>query len=266
MRLILPSNRKYLSVLETIDLLAEQTAIFAFKQSDDSYISASMREDGWVQDIKGTWSHRPDVPRAAREKHHLDILREKQKKHWTSAIRSAVVVGRLVVRDAAGLESEAEDDILNLFIKTKEISAWLSGPDSRYFIVFDKKPVVTEAESPVQRVQELERVEPDDDPATEPKSAPQVGRTTTHKLNEKERRVLDAEIEIAKSRALNPSDYHSVWAEIVKMASAKEGCFIEYSHSLNAAKYRSGNGVGTFTKANLKDRMKREAARRQRAK
>ena len=77
---------------------------------------------------------------------------------------------------------------------------------------------------------------------------------TTHTLRTKDM-PLDAEIATAKSRALDKANVQSVWDELVKMASKQEGCLIGES-DLNGLKYGSILDPQTFTKDQLRDRMR----------
>jgi hypothetical protein len=101
-------------------------------------------------------------------------------------------------------------------------------------------------------------------PVTPAAAAPPIDtnvsiRTTTHKM-ETRTIPLDAEIQRAKSRALNADSVQSVWDELVKMAQKKEGCLISLGGK-NEVQYGVGVDVGTFTKRNLSDRMKRAKRR-----
>lgn len=82
---------------------------------------------------------------------------------------------------------------------------------------------------------------------------------TSHKL---QNRVssLNAEVQIAKARALDNDDPHSVWAELIKMAEKQEGLFIGYSSDglqYKGKKYQDTGTPDVFTLKALRDRMRR---------
>ena len=77
---------------------------------------------------------------------------------------------------------------------------------------------------------------------------------TTHRLKTKNM-PLDAEIVIAKTRALDNTNAQSVWDELVKMANKQEGCLIGEG-DLNELQYGSRQDPQIFTKGMLADRMR----------
>ncbi len=86
---------------------------------------------------------------------------------------------------------------------------------------------------------------------------------TTHRIKNRTR-ILDAEIQAAKSRAVNRDDPYSVWAELVKMAEGKCGSLI--GHSSDGLQYKGKNYQDTgipdvFTLKALRDRMGRDRRR-----
>ena len=80
---------------------------------------------------------------------------------------------------------------------------------------------------------------------------------TRHKLNTR-KRELDAEIDLARARAKDAHDYHSVYAELVAMALNREVPFTGTVDETSGIHYTNSNGnVQFLTKAALQKRMKR---------
>lgn len=71
--------------------------------------------------------------------------------------------------------------------------------------------------------------------------------------------ILDDEIELARSKALNPNAAASVFTELVKLAEQREGCLIGVDE--DAVKYQVGAEVKFFTVRHLRARLKRANAR-----
>lgn len=71
--------------------------------------------------------------------------------------------------------------------------------------------------------------------------------------------VLDDEIELARTTALNANAAASVFAELVKLAEKRQGCLIGVDD--DAVKYQSGVEVKFFTVRHLRARLKRAGAR-----
>lgn len=71
--------------------------------------------------------------------------------------------------------------------------------------------------------------------------------------------VLDDEVELARSNALNPNAAASVFAELVKLAEQRQGCLIGVDE--DAVKYQVGAEVKFFTVRHLRARLKRANAR-----
>ncbi len=85
----------------------------------------------------------------------------------------------------------------------------------------------------------------------------------SHKLQSRVR-LLDAEVCIAKDRALNRDDVNSVWTELIKMAQNKEGSLIGYvSEGLQyrGKKYQETGDFDVFTRKALGKKMRRDKAR-----
>ena len=85
----------------------------------------------------------------------------------------------------------------------------------------------------------------------------------SHKLQSRVR-LLDAEVCIAKDRALNRDDVNSVWTELIKMAQNKEGSLIGYvSEGLQyrGKKYQETGDFNVFTRKALGKKMRRDKAR-----
>lgn len=70
---------------------------------------------------------------------------------------------------------------------------------------------------------------------------------------------MDDEIELARTKALNPNAAASVFAELVKMADQQEGCLLGVDE--DAVKYQIGAEVKFFTVRHLRARLKRADAR-----
>ncbi|UYO95037.1 hypothetical protein [Pollutimonas sp. M17] len=86
---------------------------------------------------------------------------------------------------------------------------------------------------------------------------------TSHKLRNRVR-LLDAEVQTAKGRALNAGDANSVWAELTKMAEKQEGLLIGHSSDGLQYKGKTHQDTGTpdvFTLKALRDRMRRAKKR-----
>lgn len=82
---------------------------------------------------------------------------------------------------------------------------------------------------------------------------------TTHKLKTKNL-PLDAEIAIAKSKALEKTNVQCVWDELVKMANKKEGCLIGEG-DINELQYGSIQDPEIFKKKQLADRIRERKGR-----
>lgn len=83
-------------------------------------------------------------------------------------------------------------------------------------------------------------------------------KTTIHKIKNRSQ-ILDAEISLAKSKALNIEDVSSVWNELVKLANIKTGCLLGLDEK--SIKYQDGDEVKFFSKRNLSERMSRAITR-----
>lgn len=78
---------------------------------------------------------------------------------------------------------------------------------------------------------------------------------TTHKLKSRARE-LDAEIEKAKKKATNPSDYHTVWAALVVIAQEGKAPFTGTVDETSGIHYTGSNGNTKFlSKDALRKRM-----------
>lgn len=82
-------------------------------------------------------------------------------------------------------------------------------------------------------------------------------RSTPHKLSGR-RRVLDVEINEARSRAPSSEDTNSVWAELAKLAEQKFGCLLGFVEG--EIKYKDGDKPGFLTKKALGQRLKRKSS------
>jgi hypothetical protein len=83
-------------------------------------------------------------------------------------------------------------------------------------------------------------------------------RKIIHRLKTR-KSVLDDEIELARTKALNPNAAASVFAELVKLADQQEGCLLGVDE--DAVKYQIGAEVKFFTVRHLRARLKRADAR-----
>ena len=82
----------------------------------------------------------------------------------------------------------------------------------------------------------------------------QITQSRTHRLISRTTE-LSAEIETARSTATNSKDYHSVWAEILRMAKEKMGPFTG-SVNTRGVEYRKSSGsTAWFNKDALRKRM-----------
>lgn len=84
---------------------------------------------------------------------------------------------------------------------------------------------------------------------------PTTPAVTTHKIQTRVK-PLDAEIKIAKGRALDKTNTQSVWDELVKMADKQEGCLLGQGN-LDEIKYGSSADTKIFMKRRLGDRLNR---------
>lgn len=84
--------------------------------------------------------------------------------------------------------------------------------------------------------------------------------TIIHRLQNSRRRVLDAEIALAKKAATDPNSVHEVWAELVKLADAKKGCL--WGIAEGEVKYSiDGTTPKFFSKKNLAAKFSRAKPR-----
>jgi hypothetical protein len=83
-------------------------------------------------------------------------------------------------------------------------------------------------------------------------------RKIIHRLKAR-KSVLDDEIELARTSALNANSAASVFAELVKLAEKQQGCLIGVDE--DAVKYQVGVEVKFFTVRHLRARLKRADAR-----
>jgi len=83
-------------------------------------------------------------------------------------------------------------------------------------------------------------------------------RTKPHKL-ESRVHVLDAEIKMARSNALDPNDTNCVWTELLKLAETKMGCLLEVVDG--ELKYDATGEVKIYNKKSLREKIRREKAR-----
>ncbi|AEG70106.1 conserved hypothetical protein [Ralstonia solanacearum Po82] len=85
-------------------------------------------------------------------------------------------------------------------------------------------------------------------------------RTVRHKTKAPRVRLLHAEIQEAKKRAVNPEDANSIWTELVKLAEEEFGCLLAAVG--DGLKYRKPDGSdGHYRIKNLRDYLYREKTR-----
>lgn len=76
--------------------------------------------------------------------------------------------------------------------------------------------------------------------------------------------ALNAEIKIAKNRALNGEDANTVWTELIKMAENKEGSFVGFSSDglqYKGKKYQDTGAPDVLTLKAFRQRMRRAKGR-----
>jgi hypothetical protein len=83
-------------------------------------------------------------------------------------------------------------------------------------------------------------------------------RKIIHRLKAR-KSVLDDEIELARTKAVNANSAASIFAELVKLAEHRQGCLIGVDE--DAIKYQVGAEVKFFTVRHLRQRLKRANAR-----
>lgn len=87
---------------------------------------------------------------------------------------------------------------------------------------------------------------------------PEASNRTQHRIARRSH-ALSPEIETAVENSSEPEDVHLVWVELCKLAEKGVGCLIGIDE--DQIKYRSSEGVGFFSKKNLRDRLRRREAR-----
>jgi hypothetical protein len=105
-------------------------------------------------------------------------------------------------------------------------------------------------------------------PAAPAKSMPQSdadtesNNRTIHTVTARRSDALTAVIATAKVQAQDSADYHSVWAELVRLASSsnRPAPLLGFADS-EGVKYQGDDEVKFFTKRNLADRMRRAMQR-----